>query len=109
MRYTPLGAEEFSRLEGLDDWHYELGALHATFRAGTFSAAAALAAEIAQLADAADHHPDMYLRYPDVLHIVLTTHVLGGTSTHDVDLARLVSGLALQVGARAEPHTPGST
>jgi 4a-hydroxytetrahydrobiopterin dehydratase len=103
MRYTAVSADEFAALEGLDDWRYVLGALHATFRAGSFAAAAALAGEIAQLADAADHHPGIDLRYPDIVHVTATTHVLAGTSTHDVDLARLVSGLAREAGARSEP------
>lgn len=105
MRYTAIGAEEFATLAGVDDWRYVLGGLHATFRLGSFSAAAAFAADVADLADAADHHPAIDLRYPDVVHIVSTTHVLNGTSHHDVDLARLVSGLAQQTGARSEPRS----
>jgi len=103
MRYTPVDADGFALLDGLDDWRFVLGELRATFRLGSFSAAAAFAAEVAQLADAADHHPDIDLRYPGTVHLVASTHAINGVSTHDVDLARLVSGLAAQAGAVAEP------
>jgi 4a-hydroxytetrahydrobiopterin dehydratase len=104
VRYTPISADEFAALDGLDDWRYVLGALHAKFRLSSFTAAAAFAADVAQLADLADHHPEIDLRYPGVVHVVSTTHVMNRTSTHDVDLARLVSGLAKQVGAISDPR-----
>jgi hypothetical protein len=37
------------------------------------------------------------------VHLVASTHAINGVSTHDVDLARLVSGLAAQAGAVSEP------
>jgi len=104
LRYTPISADEFAVLDGLDDWRFVLRGLHATFRLGSFTAAASFAADVAQLADLADHHPEIDLRYPGVVHVVSTTHVLNRTSTHDVDLARLVSGLAKQVGAISDPR-----
>ena len=100
-RVTP---DELLTLDGLDDWRYLLGTIHATFRAGgTFAAAAGFAATVAGLADAADHHPDLDVRYPDVVHVVLTTHDAGGLTTRDVDLARAISGAAHAAGAVAEP------
>ncbi|CAB4722878.1 MAG: hypothetical protein F2934_02240 [Actinobacteria bacterium] len=102
MRYTPVDASGFALLDGLDDWRYVLSGLRATFRFASFSAAAAFAAEVAQLADAADHHPDIDLRYPGTVRLVASTHAVNGVSTHDIDLARLVSGLAAQAGAVAD-------
>ena len=102
-RYTPLTFDELAQLEGLDDWRVVLRFLVAEFRAGSFQAATALAAAIAAAADAADHHPDLDIRYPDRVRVALTTHDTGGLTTHDVDLARLMSRLAADAGATAQP------
>ncbi len=48
MEYTDVSPEEFDQLEGLDDWRVVLDAIHATFRAPTYLAAAELVQEIAR-------------------------------------------------------------
>ncbi|MDP2292444.1 MAG: VOC family protein [Actinomycetota bacterium] len=103
MDYTRLSADEFAALDGLDDWRFLLGAIHAHFRAGSFPGAAALVVAIAEAAEAAQHHPDIDLRYPDRVHVVLTTHATGGLTTLDAQLAAQISSLATTVGATAEP------
>jgi 4a-hydroxytetrahydrobiopterin dehydratase len=103
MDFTKVTADAFAALEGLHDWRFGLGAIHAHFRAGSFPAAAALVVAIADAAERADHHPDVDVRYPDWVHVVLTTHAAGGLTTEDVDLAREISRLAAQVGATSEP------
>ena len=71
MEYTSLTPEQFAALEGLDDWRFVLGAIHANFRAGSFGAAVALATTIAAAADELVHHPDIDVRYPhlSLIHI----------------------------------------
>ena len=103
MEHTRISAEEFAREEGLDDWRVILRSLHATYRAGSFSDAATFAAEIARLADDADHHPDVDLRYPDIVHVAVTTHDAGGLTVRDVDLARAITSAAAGRGATSEP------
>jgi len=103
MPYTPITAEEFSASEGVGDWRVVLDAVQATFRAPSFPAAGRLVAAIADAAEAADHHPDVTLTYPGRVRVSLSTHAVGGLSTHDVDLARHVSQLAADAGATAEP------
>jgi 4a-hydroxytetrahydrobiopterin dehydratase len=102
MDYTPLTPTEFDSIDDLGDWRYVLGAIRADFRTGSFTAAAALASEIAELADVADHHPDIDIRYPDRVRVVLTTHAVGGISTLDVEIARLISETARRADATAE-------
>lgn len=102
-QYVRVGHVEFAALDGLDDWRVIVESIHATFRAGSFTGAAALAASIAAAADAADHHPAIDIRYPDRVHVELTTHAVWGITTHDVDLARTISGLAAAAGAGSEP------
>ena len=102
MRYTRVTDDEFADMPGLADWRLVDNALHADFRAGSFIAAAALVPAIATAAEAIDHHPDVDLRYPDHVLVVLSTHVTGGITTHDTDLARTISHLAAEAGAHAE-------
>jgi 4a-hydroxytetrahydrobiopterin dehydratase len=100
---TILTAREISSRD-LPDWRYLLGRIEATFRCGTFGAAGRLAAAIAEAADAAGHHPDIDLRYPDVAHVTLTTHASGGEPTElDVSVATTITALATDAGARSEP------
>jgi 4a-hydroxytetrahydrobiopterin dehydratase len=88
----------------LPDWRYLLGRIEATFRCPSFGSAGRLAAAIADAADDADHHPDLDLRYPAVLHVALTTHAAGAEPTErDVSLATTVSALAAAAGATTEP------
>src|SRR5215208_3396938 len=100
---APLSASELAT-RPLPDWRYVLGRLEATFRCSSFGAAGALVARIAEAADAADHHPDVDVRYPAVVHVALTTHASGAEPTElDVALATTISSLAGTSGASSEP------
>jgi len=83
-------------MAGLDDWQLADGAIRADFRAGSFTAAAALVPLIADAAERLDHHPDIDVRYPDHVVVVTTTHVTHGLTTHDTDLARIISALVAE-------------
>ena len=101
--YAPVTASEINADPSLADWRVLVYGLHADFVAPDFSAGAALVQAIAEAADAADHHPDVDLRYPGRVHVTLTTHAIGGLSDADVALARTLSALAADAGAAAEP------
>jgi 4a-hydroxytetrahydrobiopterin dehydratase len=99
-----VGAAEFAARTDLPDWRYLLSRLEARFEAGSFRAAAALVEAIADAADAADHHPDVDLRYPGRLRVVLSTHAAGGAVTDlDLMLAATISRLAADAGASSHP------
>ncbi len=102
VNYVPLTPAEVAALDGLDDWRVVLRTIRAEYRAGSFTAAARLVASIADAAEAAVHHPDLEVRYPDRVAVRLTTHAAGGLTDADVSLARTISGLAAAAGARAE-------
>jgi 4a-hydroxytetrahydrobiopterin dehydratase len=108
MDYTAVTPDEFATLDGVDDWRVIVNAIHADFRLGSFPAAAAFAASIAGAAEAAAHHPDIDVRYPDRVRVVLTTHATGGLSTLDVELAREISLLAARADATSQPSTTQS-
>ena len=102
--YTVLTAAEVADLSDLGDWRYTVGCIEGRFRAPGFAAAADLVTAIAAAADAADHHPDIDVRYPGVVHVRLTTHAAGRAVTDlDVALARTVSALAAERGATPDP------
>ncbi len=61
-----------------------------------------LAVRIGAAADEADHHPDLTITYPRV-HVLLTTHDADGLTSRDVDLARTISAIAVELGVPAEP------
>lgn len=102
-RPAVLSADEFAAVDGVDDWRYVLGSIGAVFRLGTFTEGAAFVAAIAAAADAADHHPDVALRYPGTVHVTMCTHDRGGVTILDVELARTISSLATDAGARVAP------
>lgn len=98
-----ISAGEFAAHAELPQWRFLLGRIEATFAAPSFASAAAFVAEIAVAADAADHHPDVDLRYPGRVHVALTTHAVDGLTTADVELAVAISALAASAGLTAEP------
>jgi len=108
MEFTAVTPQEFAELDGLDEWRYVLGSVHAVFQAGSFRAAAALVVSIAEAAEAVRHHPDIDVRYPDRVRVSLTTHEAGRITTLDVQVAREISALAARAGATSEPTFPQS-
>lgn len=87
----------------LPDWRWLLRALHARFDTSSFSAAAEFVAAVGRLADAADHHPDIDLRYGHV-RVVTRSHDVGGVTVRDVRLAEGISTLAAEYGLTARPE-----
>lgn len=55
----------------------------------SFRAALAFVAYVGELAEAANHHPDIDIRY-DRVELALTTHSAGGLTTNDFELARRI-------------------
>jgi 4a-hydroxytetrahydrobiopterin dehydratase len=100
---TPVTHGEFDTLPGLEDWRIVLNTIQATFFLASYPAGAALIGEVSAAAERAVHHPDIDLRYPGRLRIVLMTHETGGLTTLDVELVREISRLAAAAGATSEP------
>lgn len=75
-------------------WEREGQTLTKTFTRSGFSDAVAFVNEIAKAANAADHHPDIHIEAYRRVRVVLTTHVTGGISDADLQLARRIDELA---------------
>jgi 4a-hydroxytetrahydrobiopterin dehydratase len=88
---------------GLADWRQLLKGLHTRFATGDFVTGLALAGAIGAAAEEANHHPDLDLRYPH-LDVKLASHDAGGVTQRDLDLARVISGLAADLGVVAQPQ-----
>ena len=85
---------------GLDDWNYALRGIETRLLTGDFATGLALVEAIGAAAEAADHHPDLDLRYPH-LDIRLSSHDVGGVTERDVALATTISRLAAEAGVPA--------
>ncbi|WP_308439391.1 mycothiol transferase [Cellulomonas pakistanensis] len=97
-----ITAEEFRAAEGVADWRVGPGGVHARFRTGSFAAGVELVDAIGELSDAADHHPDVDLRYATVA-VRLVSHDVAGLSHRDVALARRISAAARELDLPTEP------
>jgi 4a-hydroxytetrahydrobiopterin dehydratase len=98
-RITP---RQFHEAYGVEDWRVLFEGACAHFRTGSFAAGVALVDAIGRLADAANHHPDVDLRYKGVT-VRLMTHDVDGLSERDVELARQISAAARELDVRADP------
>ncbi|WP_426243929.1 4a-hydroxytetrahydrobiopterin dehydratase [Nocardioides sp. LHG3406-4] len=87
---------------GLDDWRELPGVIAARFLTGDFATGLALVDRIGAAAEDADHHPDITLTYPSVA-VTLASHDVGGITSRDIELARLISGYAAEAGVPADP------
>lgn len=74
----------------------------AHFRTESFATGVMFVDEIGKLADDANHHPDVDLRYSGVT-VRLMTHEVDGLSQRDVELARKISAVARTLGVSADP------
>ena len=98
-RITP---QQFHEAAGVEDWRVLFEGACAVFRTGSFAVGVALVDAIGRLADAANHHPDVDLRYTGV-RVRLMTHDVDGLSERDVTLARQISAAARGLDAPADP------
>jgi 4a-hydroxytetrahydrobiopterin dehydratase len=98
-RITP---QQFHESTGVEDWRVLFEGACAHFRTGSFSAGVALVDAIGTLADAANHHPDVDLRFAGVT-VRLWSHDIDGLSDRDVTLARQISAAARELGAPSDP------
>jgi 4a-hydroxytetrahydrobiopterin dehydratase len=86
MRERLEGAELKAAVAGLADWKLEKDGLVRTVIFPDFPAAMAFVNRAAELAQEADHHPDIDIRF-NKIRIALTTHSAGGVTKMDVDMA----------------------
>ena len=82
-----------ARLHELSGWARVGDEIRKEFERPSFPDAIAFVVRIGFLAEAADHHPDIDIRWRTV-HLALTTHDAGGLSARDFDLAAQIDEVA---------------
>jgi 4a-hydroxytetrahydrobiopterin dehydratase len=80
-------------LRTLPGWAREGDALVKTFELPGFPDAVAFVVRAGFLAERANHHPDVDIRWKRV-RVLLTTHDQGGLTERDVELATAIEALA---------------
>ena len=73
-------------------WQYEESALVRSVTAGSFLDGIRWVAEVADVAERMDHHPDIDIRWRTVA-FRLSTHDAGGVTALDVALAHAIDGI----------------
>jgi 4a-hydroxytetrahydrobiopterin dehydratase len=93
--------KQFHESEDVDDWRVLVNRATTYFRTGSFARGVELIDAITVLAQAADHHPDIDLRYSGVT-VRLTSHDIEGLSRRDAALAKEISMVARDMGIAAD-------
>ena len=92
-----LSSDELAaRLADLPGWELSAGVLTKTFTVRSFAHGVLFIGAIGQLAEAANHHPDLNLHGYNHVTVSLVTHSEGGITEKDC-------GLAAQIAALPQP------
>ncbi len=88
-----LSESEISeRLREVPGWTRDGNAITRTWTFDDFPPALTFINRVGQLAEAANHHPDIYNSWATV-RLALTTHDAGGLTNRDFDLAKKIDSL----------------
>ncbi len=90
---TLSDAEISDHLADLPGWDLAGDEIAKQYRLDGFPAAVAFVVRLSYAAEAANHHPDLDIRY-DKVRVGLSTHSEGGITAKDVDLARAIEAIA---------------
>lgn len=92
-----LTDEDIDRaLADLPGWDYDGEAITKTYGLGSFRDAIEFVNDIADLAEEANHHPDLEIYYDEVV-VSFRTHSEDAVTDNDVRLAREVETLVVEV------------
>ena len=108
MSDTVLPADEVDAAladQGLR-WVREGDELVASVKLHDFKAALAFVNAVGEAAEAANHHPDIDIRW-NTVRLVLSTHSAGGLTLLDLALARAIDQLRPDIRSTEEPVADG--
>ncbi|MCZ7542760.1 MAG: 4a-hydroxytetrahydrobiopterin dehydratase [Anaerolineae bacterium] len=102
MSTTMSEAEVQEKLVQHPGWTLgEDGQLHAEFRFKNFAQTLLFVNAVGHLAEAADHHPDLFIHGYKYLKVSLMSHDVGGVTARDFRLIAQIG--ALPMGQPTEP------
>ncbi|MCX6846874.1 MAG: 4a-hydroxytetrahydrobiopterin dehydratase [Verrucomicrobia bacterium] len=88
-----LEAEELSiALKKCPEWELEKKAITRTIEFEEFNEAIDFVNDLAEIAEEAQHHPDIIIRHTRV-RLLLTSHDVGGVTQLDIELAQRIDNL----------------
>ncbi len=91
---TILAQEEIQKkLRELDGWKLTPEGIQKRYDLEDFRSAMNLVTRVADLAEEANHHPDILIKY-DKVTFTLTTHDAGGITEKDFNLASRIEAVA---------------
>ena len=82
-------AQVADELKTLPGWEYQDNSLRKLFRFKEFMDGIRFIGRVAEMAEAADHHPDMLINYTRVT-FTCSTHSEGGVTDKDIRLANQI-------------------
>ena len=100
-----ITTEQFGGSPGVEDWQATETGAYARFNTEDFATGAKLFSAIAELAERANHHPDVDVRYSAV-RVKLFTHSADGLTAKDAELAAEISRAARDLGVEADADNP---
>ena len=74
------------KLEALPGWKYKDDAISKTFKFKEFLHGIEFVQKVAEIAEGADHHPDILIKYTSIT-FTCSTHSDGGVTEKDIKLA----------------------
>jgi 4a-hydroxytetrahydrobiopterin dehydratase len=94
-----LSADEVAAgIASLDGWSGSTSGITRTAALPTFLGAIAVVDRVAAVAEQADHHPDIDIRWRN-LTFTCATHSAGGVTAMDLDLARRIDEIVAAAGS----------
>lgn len=81
------------KLKDMQGWAHQGKAIQKRYTLKSFVPAMGLVNKIAEVAEKAQHHPDITINY-NVVGVALSTHSEGGVTQKDFDLAQQIDKLA---------------
>jgi 4a-hydroxytetrahydrobiopterin dehydratase len=79
----------------MSDWREEGAALVKDFELADFATAMGFVNQVAEMAEAANHHPDILIHGWNKVRLTLSTHSEGRLTQADHDLAAGIDGLGV--------------
>jgi 4a-hydroxytetrahydrobiopterin dehydratase len=79
----------------MSDWRQEDDALVKDFKLADFATAMGFVNQVGEMAEAANHHPDILIHGWNRVRLTLTTHSKGEVTQADHDLAAAIDGLGV--------------
>ncbi|HLA95978.1 MAG TPA: 4a-hydroxytetrahydrobiopterin dehydratase [Pyrinomonadaceae bacterium] len=94
MERRKLSEDEVqSKLKALNGWEFDDDKIEKKFKFSDFSESLAFVNKVGEIAEAADHHPDIKFGW-GYANVKTTTHDRNGVTDHDLELAKRIDMIA---------------